>query len=212
MLQNQLRARRIAAAALPLAVSLSAALCCVARSATAASVIRRPGLHPSYSAELEPHLTFVWDEPLWAEDSWGPGLRVGVPIVEDGPIGAINNSMAISLGLDWTMASIGWAFCYGERSYLAGRDCEGYAVWFPVALQWNFWLTDVISVFGEPGFAVRHAWWDDDDCIGGACRGSDTDFEPLALWGGGRFVFGGNVGVIVRIGYPSVSAGATFLL
>jgi hypothetical protein len=189
-----------------------AVLSCVARPATAASVIRGPGLHPSYSVELEPHLAFVWSEPLWVEDSWGPGLRVGIPIVEDGPIKTINNSMAISFGLDWTMADIGWAFCYGERSRIAGRDCEGYALWFPVALEWNFWLTDIISVFGEPGLAVRHAWWDADDCIGGACHGSDTDFEPFAIWGGGRFVFGDNVGIVVRIGYPSVSAGATFLL
>ena len=60
-------------------------------------------------------------------------------------------------------------------------------LWFPVAMQWNFWLTRVISVFGEPGFAVVHRRWDDDLYCGagpGLCDNDDTDFE-FVFWGGG---------------------------
>ena len=92
-----------------------------------------------------------------------------------------------------------------------GYDCDANAIWLPVVLQWNFFLTDVISVFGEPGFAIERVWWDTDYCDGPGCEGSDTDLEPV-FWGGGRFLVGDSVSIVARIGMPYVSAGVSFLL
>ena len=79
-------------------------------------------------------------------------------------------------------------------------------------LQWNFFLTDVISVFGEPGIAISNYSWESDFCDGPGCEGSDTDFEPFVFWAGARFLLGDTVGIVVRLGTPYISVGVSFLL
>ncbi|HOU94728.1 MAG TPA: hypothetical protein PLU22_26940 [Polyangiaceae bacterium] len=191
--------------------------------AHAQGIIENPGDHPDYAVELDPHLVLQYGyTPVWYDEGIGLGFRASIPFL-DGPIPTINNSMAITFGGDW--AYFGDDDCYDyyywyyradpPNIYWGDHGCHGHALTFPVALQWNFWLTDIISVFGEPGLALGYRRWE------GLCRYGDTwadcdddDFEflPFVMWGGARFLFGERVGMTVRLGYPSVNIGATFLL
>ena len=183
--------------------------------ARAESIIERPGARPMYSVELDPHVLAALGGPVWADDGFGLGFRASIPIVDD-PIKTINNNMAIGFGLDWAH--------YGEKNrcwdyyhYRYDYDCDANALWFPVVLQWNFWLTDIISVYGEPGIAIRHWRWEYPCAEGnwaGLCDRDDTDFLPLVFYAGGRFLFSERFGLNVRIGFwPSMlNVGASILL
>jgi hypothetical protein len=119
-----------------------------------------------------------------------------------------------------------WAFfddpCRGVRYnrniVYRGADCSASSIWFPIVLQWNFYLTDIITVFGEPGLAISHTRFSVDDCPGAPDEyicgedWSDTDVHPFVLYAGAKFMFGRNVGLTVRLGFPSISVGASFLL
>ncbi len=183
----------------------------VARPVEARSIIKLPNAHPNYSVEFSPHLVLDWaGAPGHHAEGMGAGFRIAIPIVESGPIKTINNNMAIGFGLDWSHAS---RPC-GPNPRDTFHDCDLDSYWFPVVLQWNFFLTDVISVFGEPGLAFAHHRWDDrwERCWSpGYCDGSETRLRPV-FWGGGRFLLSDDFGFVVRLGFPSVTAGITVLL
>jgi hypothetical protein len=67
----------------------------------------------------------------------------------------------------------------------------------PVVLQWNFWLSTHWSVFGEPGLAFTN--------------GPLSAVLP-AFYAGGRFHFTERIALTLRVGYPDVSVGVSFLL
>jgi opacity protein-like surface antigen len=188
--------------------------------ASAQAVIRQPGNHPRYSVEIEPHLAFQWASRFGADDGFGPGVRFNIPFMHNGPIKTINNNMGITFGMDLTFGDGGPGWCYGRYDrdrWLNGADCDVTEFWLPVAMQWNFWLTDVISVFGEPGFAIVHRRWSYEwycsGVNGALCdtNYNDTDVE-FVFGAGGRFMFSDNIGATVRIGFPMISAGINFLL
>lgn len=206
-----------------LAAAAVAAALVLLLGTTARAQIKEPGNHPDYSVELEPHGLFDWGYgPGWASNGFGLGLRATIPIVQD-PIKTINNSIGIGFGLDWTHYSsacygyYGWGRYYPNGVYPGGYDCSGNGLLFPVVMQWNFFLTKIISVFGEPGFAIEHTWWNypyPGNCPpNGICSlsASSTDFR-FVFWGGARFMFGKTVGLTARIGWPYISVGASFLL
>ena len=193
--------------------------------AQAESIIKHPGDHPKYSVELEPHgLVQYFQTPTWMSTGFGLGFRASIPFLDNGPVSTINNNMAISFGLDWAHFSEDW-WCGnrwnpGDPRYYAwysGYGCSANTLWFPVVLQWNFFLTDIISVFGEPGLALVHDWWTGWlPCPGNpavACKytNSQTGLAP-AFWGGARFLFGKTVGLTVRLGFPSATLGLSILL
>jgi hypothetical protein len=189
--------------------------------ARAATIIKQPGNHPDYAVELEPHLLLQWDRSPWyQEEGFGLGGRVSIPFLDNGPISTINNNMAIGFGLDWAHFSNAHGWCWDGNPYAGWTNygCTANSVWFPVVLQWNFFLTDVISVFGEPGLAIRHDWWSGywpcpySRNVACPYDNSETDFAWFVVWGGARFMFSENIGAVVRIGTPSLSAGITFLL
>jgi hypothetical protein len=93
------------------------------------SVIKRPGDHPDYVFEAEPHLLLA---PFHDFDP-GVGFRGTLELVDNGFISPINNTVGLGFGVDWTK----------KRT------------WIPFVLQWNFWLTRNWSVFGEPGIVLR---------------------------------------------------------
>ncbi|MBK7582409.1 MAG: hypothetical protein IPI67_19685 [Myxococcales bacterium] len=70
------------------------------------------------------------------------------------------------------------------------------AVFIPFVMQWNFWLSRNWSVFGEPGW--------------GLYLGNATGVRP-AGYAGGRFHFSEKIALTLRIGYPAVSLGASFV-
>jgi hypothetical protein len=182
----------------------------------ARSIVKEPGRHPAYSVELEPHAVLDWaGAPSPHDEGFGAGFRASIPLFSNGPITALNNNMAISFGLDWAHGSHpcgprrpGW---YDEWR----EDCSHDSFWIPVALQWNFFLTEVISVFGEPGLAIaHHTWRHGQPCWApGYCDadGDATRLKPV-LWGGARFLVTDSFGFTVRLGYPSITAGFSLLL
>jgi hypothetical protein len=113
-----------------LAPALVVILLSAARTAPAdVSTIKRPGAHPNYVFEAEPHLVvapFDDFEP-------GVGFRGTFEIVDNGFIPRINNTVGIGFGVDWTDGDLR----------------------VPVVMRWNFWLSRNWSVFGEPGGLLR---------------------------------------------------------
>lgn len=73
-------------------------------------------------------------------------------------------------------------------------------IFVPVVMQWNFWLTTHWSVFGEPGVGFAFNQF----------KGRDLAHPVIDL--GGRYHFNDKISLTMRIGYPSVSVGASFFL
>jgi hypothetical protein len=196
------------------AASVVAALCVTAGDAHAVSIIKDPN-PPKYGVEIEPHLNLNFGGFGFYEYNtfgWGPGVRFSIPVMSPGFIKSINDSIAISFGADLLHYS-------GRRYYCNGRNCNVYfdtgdfwALYLPVTMQWNFWLTDKWSVMGEPGLAIRHSFLDNDYCnstIYNDCR-SITTVVP-AFYAGGRYHFGETTALTMKIGFPTFfSIGVSF--
>jgi hypothetical protein len=186
-------------------------------TARAQSVIKQPGNHPDYSFEIEPHLAFQWADRLGSNSGFGPGLRANIPFLHNGPIPSINNNMGITFGADLTFGNGGYGWCYGgfnPQNVPNGTNCSVIEFWLPVAVQWNFFLTKVISVFGEPGLAIVHRQWSYQNyCGGNVCDYSRSENDlQLILEAGARFMFSDRVGATVRLGFPMITAGINILL
>lgn len=178
------------------------------RAAQAENLITNPGDHNEYKFEIEPQLVVRTAGPRWGRyycDRWdgprgrpdpdcraygyggwagvGPGVRVNIPFMHNGPIDTINNNIGISFG--------------GSLTFHGYRGVNATVLNLPVAFQWNFYFTEIISVLGEAGLNTPITFWS---------GGAHFAVEPL-LQGGGRFQFG-KVGVLVRVGWPLLSVGA----
>ncbi|HMI92836.1 MAG TPA: hypothetical protein VK509_15785 [Polyangiales bacterium] len=189
-------------------------VCCLLSAGAAQAQIKSPGAHESYSAELEPHLVVQWhDEPYWDDEGFGLGLRASFPVIDNGPITTINNSLAIGVGLDWAHFDDA---CDIYNINLNDDDCSANDFWVPVVLQWNFFFSKLVSAFPELGLAVQHSSWDVGICRRGnnnyyRCDDDDTDIE-LVLWLGVRFHVADNFAITLRLGTPSLLLGASFFL
>jgi hypothetical protein len=191
-------------------VATFAAFALEAPPASAQSTIRAHGARPSYGAEVEPHLLLTpWSPPgIGSGEGFGLGVRGTFEILSQGFISSINDSVGIGVGLDWIhyddnddpngvckrteQAPNGIPVCVevaGDTDYL----------WIPVVMQWNFWLHERWSVFGEPGIALR---LDDMD---------EFHVSPVVLFAGGRYHVSKTLTLTMRLGYPSFSFGASFL-
>jgi hypothetical protein len=192
-------------------------LCACLVPGQAQADIGKPGGHHEYSAEIEPHLVLQWaDEPSWNDEGIGLGLRASIPLIQNGPVTTINNSLAIGFGLDWAHFD---DECFGpfpNRNVL-GRDCSANDFWIPVVVQWNFFFSDVVSAFPELGVGIQHTRFDGTWCVENRnatfCDdgGSDTDVE-LVLWLGVRFHLSQAFAITLRLGTPSLLLGASFFL
>ncbi|MGC4065561.1 MAG: hypothetical protein QM784_13125, partial [Polyangiaceae bacterium] len=163
------------------------------QNASAATIIKQPGNHPQYSWELEPHLAVDWDNHWYNDDGFRPGVHAAIPIMQQGPIPTINNNMAIKFGFDL----IFHGGCDGRYRDWGAYDCSATSILLPIALQWNFYITDIITVFGEPGLAIRHMWWEQNNCPNGApgCDWDGSDTYLLPYFGAGaKFMFGRTAG------------------
>ena len=204
------------------AVLVLASTCALARSARADDTIKRPGDHPHYSVELEPHGVLGW-AAQWVGTGFGLGGRVSIAITHDGFVKSINNSVAIGVGLDWV--HYGGTGCYYDPRY-GPNYCYGYGYYanadfiqIPVVLQWNFYVAEKWSVFGEPGLYIWHGFYNA-PCNGPGLPpcgyygyyGNDTGVGP-AFWAGGRFHFSDGASLTMRIGYPDLlTIGVSFFL
>jgi len=186
----------------------SALLLTLSRNAPAQSIITSPGDHPHYAVELEPHGLFGWDAN-YAGNGFGLGGRVSIPIVKNGFIPSINNSVAIGFGLDWVHYGDCYYYFKGD-----GYGCGADYFEFPVVLQWNFYLTQHWSVFAEPGLYIYHGVFNDNDCGGpgpGGCGYPNATSIDPAFWAGARYHFNETVALTMRVGYPTLSIGVSFM-
>jgi hypothetical protein len=174
----------------------------------AEGTIRSPGDHVAYDLELEPHLVAGFFDPpgVGRGVGYGVGVRASWQIAPAGFLPAVNDSVAIGAGLDFAHyagSAVVTGFC---RQFVAGPngtsvcvDVDGRAsnyFFIPVVMQWSFWLTHRWSLFGEPGVALY-------------VRGGEVGVSP-ALFLGARYQLSDAVAFVLRIGYPSVSLGASF--
>ena len=186
-------------AALAPAAAVVALALCAARPAAAQTIIKSPGDHPD-AWELEPHLNLRPFDTPDDDVALGLGFRARVPIVQNGFVRSINNSVGIGFGFDWL-------------NYRACRrgDCGSVNHFIiPVVMQWNFWLTRDWSVFGEPGLALNlysSDCDDDNDRYRGCHRHRDLD--PV-LFAGGRWHFSQYTTLTMRVGWPYWSVGVSF--
>jgi hypothetical protein len=194
-------------------LSLVAALVLgIAHPAYADDTVKRPGDHPHYAVEIEPHMLVGW-AAQWAGTGFGLGGRVSINLTHDGFVPTINNSVAIGLGLDWVHYSA--TGCMYDPRF--PNNCFGFGYYasadffqFPVVMQWNFYLTEHWSVFGEPGLYIYHGVYSAPNypCNGPGLPpcgyyGSDTSVSP-AFWVGARYRFGDAMALTMRLGYPDL--------
>jgi hypothetical protein len=186
-----------------------------ARRASADDTIKRPGDHPSYAVEIEPHGLWGWRHYYLApNDGLGLGARFSIPIVENGFVPSINNSVAISFGVDWLHYSGDTCYYYfGAPRDLCSSLGDANYLLFPVAMQWNFFVAKRWSVFGEPGLVIYHGFFDYCANVppGLPCSTPTQTGVDLALYAGGRFYFSESVALTMRIGYPTFSLGVSFM-
>jgi hypothetical protein len=199
-------------------VACAAAVCLHTAFASAQSIIRRPGQHPKYALELEPHALLTPFSPPGDTDGWGYGLgaRGTIVLAEDGFISTINDSVGLGFGFDWLRyhdSSVGAGPC-GEwtrgpggqpicrRINGVGGDASYY--YLPVVMQWNFWLHRQWSVFGEPGLGLYFQHRDVDGSL-------DAGLTPV-FHAGGRWHFSDWATLTMRVGYPAWSVGVSFFL
>jgi hypothetical protein len=184
-----------------------------ARPSRAQSTIRSPGEHDPSRFELEPHVVLgPFDPPGGgAGVGVGGGFRAGFQILQAGFVPTINDSVAIGVGADFLH--------YGGHRAVDRGTCTRFAsgpngtivcvevsqaggpsnyAFFPIVLQWNFWLTRHWSLFGEPGLSL---YWSDYRSVGVVPN----------FFGGGRYRFNDNVALTFRLGYPSFTLGLSIL-
>jgi hypothetical protein len=170
----------------------------ISARAAADDTIKRPGDHPNYSVELEPHALIGFGD-VYGATTFGLGGRAAIPIVQNGFIPSINNSVAIGFGLDVLF----YQSCYYHGS------CTATSLEIPVVLQWNFFVAERWSVFGEPGLYIYHGFLP--DCPAGIACPTATGVLP-AIYAGGRYHISDSVSLTMRIGYPAFSFGVSFFL
>ncbi len=157
--------------------------------------IRQPGDHPNYVIEMEPHLILGWGGfDGYGAGGFGAGGRFTIPLVKNGFVPTINNTVGIGFGVDFTY----YNNCGYNNSLCGGHVAD--LLTFPVVMQWNFYVAQRWSVFGEPGISLNYASAD------------RNYFFPYPVFEvGGRYHFTEHVALTARIGFPYFSIGVSFM-
>jgi hypothetical protein len=156
-----------------------------AGSASAQSIIEQPGNHAS-KVDVEVH--GILGSRFWGNGGgwgWGAGVRVGIPLMANGPIRTINNSFNLNVGGEVLFWSDYWGRGWGGAMEFV----------VPVEVQWNFYLLPALSLFAEGGIA-----FDFSTC--GAYCGFGV-WPGVAV--GARIHFNGRAdypALVVRAGFP----------
>lgn len=169
----------------------AACLLAPATTAQAEGIIDQPTAHPDYRFEAEPHVLVGYVLPDPNEYALGIGFRGTIEIVDPGFVKTINNTVGIGFGAD---------FLFGKDDDCSDGKCKWRTRgWVPVVMQWNFFLHEQWSVFGEPGFGIS------------LHDGRRHPVEPI-FYAGGRWHFSKYASLTMRLGYPSSSVGVSFFL
>jgi hypothetical protein len=168
-----------------------------------------------YRFEVEPHLVLGTAPPGPGYGSGGGiGVRGTFVLSQDGFIPGVNDSLALGVGLDYSHYDAALSF-QGARdqclhfepgpngtSICTQVTSNGgtYSYLFvPVVLQWNFWFTQRFSAFGEPGVDLY------------LLANHGVSIGP-AVYVGGRVQVTDRITLTLRLGYPTVSFGVSFLM
>lgn len=192
-------------------------------TASAKTIIKDPN-PPKYSVEIEPKLNLAYFGLYrYGGNGWGPGVRFSIPLMSPGFIKTINDSVGITFGADFVRyEGYYYTWCDPKRcpGYYNGYDASFWSLHLPVAMQWNFWLTEKFSVFAEPGVTLRKSFYRDDPYFNQYCdprftncsSRSSTDLY-FTFFVGGRFHFSDNLALTLRLGHPiDFSAGLSIFL
>jgi len=151
--------------------------------------------HGGRPFQLDVHGGFTW---------WGfgavAGARFGIPLVQNGFISSINNAFYLNFGADFYFVRCGGACGGSGNEYYPGFG-------FPVTGHWEFYFSETWSVFGElgvnvyfhPAFFHGHGFFEHDG-LGAWVIGAV----------GGRLHINDWFGLVVRVGTPYSTFGATF--
>ena len=167
-------------------------------------IIRSPGDHSRYAFEAEPHLLLGLIDPpgIGSGTGLGVGFRGTVVLINNGFVPSINNSIGLGFGIDWVHYSHRNDYCNtGPGGGCYSNSLSVNNLWFPVVMQWNFFLSRQWSVFGEPGLAIRYTSYPGDHTV---------KVDPT-LFLGGRWHFSDSMTLTMRLGYPTFSAGVSFM-
>lgn len=170
---------------------------------------------PDFTVELEPHgiLTPFWPPRGSADVGVGLGALVGINLAPRGFIPTVADSVSLGIGLDWVRyfggrPSVGdcveWVGDSPDEEIcvrVRGGGGSGSYIFAPAVMQWNFYLTEDWSVFGEPGLAMFFHSGAIDDRL----RFGLTPVFNL----GGRYHFSERAALTMRIGYPYTSVGVS---
>ncbi len=190
-----------------LVVALFAALLALTTASVAQAqdnTIKQPGDHPNYFVEIEPHLDLAWftyaGYGFGTDVGLGLGLRATIIIVKNGFVPTINNSVGIGFGGDVVYFGCGAANCPGV-----------WALTFPVVMQWNFFVAQRFSVFGEPGLSLNYAFYQ--NLCGGLrnCVTPSAFFPDPVFEVGGRYHINEHLALTARVGYPYLTFGVSFM-
>lgn len=190
-------------------ISVGAALLAIVSggSARADDTIRRPGDHPDYKVEIEPQLALGWTD-WYGAGGYGAGARFTIPIVDKGFVPSINDTVAIGFGADFLHYDACHYFNGG-----VGYGCGANYLFLPVVMQWNFYVAQRWSVFAEPGLFLFHGFFDTSYCdprFAGCGYPASTGVD-FAFFVGGRYHFSDTMALTMRLGYPTVTVGLSFL-
>ena len=211
VLLSSRRARPALATSLMLA---SAAAALAAPTSAAAQVLGggAPGAS-SYNLELEPHLVAGLANPpgRGVGQGAGAGMRGSVVVSHNGFMRNGKDSIAVGFGIDFLHyggndnSLLGSCIRRepgpGGTSVCTEVDVPGGPrnyVFIPVVMQWSVWATPQFSAFAEPGLAAFLA-----------SHGGGSGVAPN-LSVGGRFRPSDALTLVLRIGWPTTTLGASF--
>lgn len=164
------------------------------------------GAHAAHAAKPYVERAFVGKRPMQLDlhiggsGYWGGGLgmgaRLGIPIVHNGFIKSVNNSVQIVVGMDMFYSR--W-----RRYYDYGR----FGFHIPLLLNWAFHFSKEFEAFVEagPAFTFFPRYRDYDPIYRHA-------YGFFAAGIGGRFLVSEKIGIVFRAGTPTVSLGMTVRL
>ena len=176
---------------------------------------QEPGDHPDYKVEIEPHLDLRLGEPLLRLERVRRRLaRFAIPIVQNGFVPSINNSVAISFGarLPALQRLLLRRGVFDRQRLRLRRELLDLPRRDAVELLAHAALERLrrAGPLHLPRRLRRHS--------AATTRGSGTACEPVATgvdfaaYAGGRFHFNDTVALTLRLGYPTLSFGVSFLL
>lgn len=186
------RTSKTRAGSMVVATSISLASASVARGQD----IKDPNGHPDYRVELDAHFTATIfrhgligfkggkGKDYFGVPGFGGGIRASIELADPMFLPKLNNTIAITFGMDVTSCEV----------------CRNDAVlYFPIALQWNFFFSKEWAAMGELGPMIR------------ADLGDEV-LPDLYTSIGGRYLFGDSGALTLRLGFPFVTLGGSFFL